>query len=558
MGLSLSRKYGTSATCLSDEHSPGFLDEVDGEFDSLQSQLDSLAMQGSGWVIVRDVDVPGGEVASKVFQDPVSETVLLSAVVSAVSVELDIAAAYPVVDIGGVLFTLSPSGSNYAGTIAVTLPGSGPLIVKCILPDSQPGSQVSVELTVVEPPVILTLEFTGGYPGAQTELKEDDAFGLTGTLDKPANAIEVLDFGACKSAVIAVSGTVFSISGTIADRGTSVQSLAARCRARDPLTGAYGPSRDTDYDGGSVDGKDLVKLNNLHPTASFGSVDYPGTQQALKGSELASVSVTIANADSVLFDSPNSQLDITDPTVIESLKTVERIAGDYNVSTPNIRATANRTANNATTVSSAVVAIANVAATVTVTEPAARLRSGGNNGTSAQNHTISIVSDQQFLSAPSMDADTGGGTFLDSWAGGPSTWTRSLQVHDNDTKGTYHWQNLSAYNLAGIETTAITGDDSYVLGGFVARSLTFAAFSQSTALNVAVIDYSKLSAGIFTSTNQPAVRHAPQGDHANATNEYTIDSPLGVNPQTLWWNDATAAAANSSGTAQITLVQEAV
>jgi len=35
-------------------------------------------------------------------------------------------------------------------------------------------------------------------------------------------------------------------------------------------------------------------------------------------------------------------------------------------------------------------------------------------------------------------------------------------------------------------------------------------------------------------------------------------SPLGVNPQTLWWNDVAAASANSSGTAQITNVQESV
>jgi hypothetical protein len=259
----------------------------------------------------------------------------------------------------------------------------------------------------------------------------------------------------------------------------------------------------------------------------------------------------------VLFDSPNAQLSISNPTTIEASKTADRIAGDYNVTVNNLRVTANRAANDATTVSQDVVQIAHVACEIVVTEPAARLRSGGNDGTSAQNHTITITADQELLSAPSLDEDPGGGTFLGSWVGGPSVWTRSLQVHDDDSKGSYTWQSPSATNLAGIVTSAITGGDSYVLGGFVARDITFGPFSQQEPIGTAVVDYSKVQAGIFTATNQPSIRHTPQGDTGNAVNEYTI-LVLGVNPAQLWWNDVAAASSNSSGTAQLLAIEEAV
>jgi hypothetical protein len=322
--------------------------------------------------------------------------------------------------------------------------------------------------------------------------------------------------------------------------------------------GAYGPTRDTNALGGTTDGVDLVNLNNLHPTVTFGTITYPALQGALKNSESATVAVTTANLDSIVYDSPNGDLSVTNPNTDETPKTVTRIAGNYNVSTNNLRGIATRNANAAQTTGQTVVYVAHVAASVGVTEPAARLRSGGNDGTAAQNHTITITSDQRLYSAPTLDNGVGGGTWQGAgFVGGPSVWTRALQVHDNDTKGTYSWSNLVATNLAGIVTTSITGDTSYVLGGFVSRNLTFAAFSQTTTMNVAVVTYTKLQAGIFTATNQPALRNATQGDHSNILNTYTVDS-IGTNPTTLWWNDVAAAASNSSGTAQITLVQEIV
>jgi hypothetical protein len=421
-------------------------------------------------------------------------------------------------------------------------------VARVTSPDGNPGAADTAVLTYDAPPTILTLAFTGGYPGSQTELKAGDTFQVSGTTDVPTNGVEVQNFGAGVLQTIACGlSTNFSVTITIADRGTTPQALAARLKAKN-VAGAYGATADT---------SNTVVLCNLYPTATWGAKTYPGSQLALKNSESATVGITLANLDTVTFTSPNGDVSIANPTLIEATKTVTRIAGTYNISTTNLRAFATRAANAASTTGDTVVSIANVAPTVGVATPATRLRSGGNDGTALQNHTITLTADQQLLSAPTMLEGAGGGTFIGSWAGGPSVWTRALTVHDNDVKASYAFDGLVATGLAGLVQNSIGSGSTYVLGGFVARDLTFPAFSQTTTMNVAVVTYSKLTASIFTATNQPALRNAVQGDHSNIVDTYTVDS-IGSNPTSLWWNDVSAASTNSTGTAQILSVQETV
>ncbi len=507
----------------------------------------------SGWLSIVDVAVTGGGLATnKVWDDPPNNTIIQSCDISGLNLNVTVKSSAPHVTVGSTPAILppAPGGGFYVGTVSIVVPGTGNVVATLTTPDGAPGASDTVALTYVPPPSITALQFIGGYPGAQTELKAGDTFQVQGTTNTPAVAVEVQDFGAAVFGTPTfASSTSFTVTVTIADRGTSPQSLVARMRAQN-AAGAFGPLADT---------SNTVVLNNLHPTVTFGAETYPVGQLALKNSETADVAVTLANLDTVLFDSPNGDLSILNPTTIEATKTVTRIAGTYNVATNNLRGTAVRAANGAQTIGQAVIAIANVAPTVDITVPAARLRSGGNNGTAAQNHTVSIVANQQLLNAPSLAAGVGGGTFIGGgFAGGPSTWTRSLQVHDNDTKGNYSFTTLVATGLSGLVQNTINSGAAYVLGGFVQRTLTFAAFSQSTTLNVGVVTYAKLQAGIFTATNQPALRNAVQGDHSNLLNTYTVDSLGNVGPTNLWWNDVAAAGSNSGGTAQITNVEEIV
>lgn len=515
-----------------------------------------------GFIYITDVDVQStGVITNKVYQDAGGNTILQSFTTSTTALTFTIYSSYPLVTVGGVPAVLSRygAGANYVGDVNVTIGGSGDVLAQATSPDGDDAATDTTTVTLSLPPELQTLSFTGGYPGSQTELKEDDNYGITGTTDKNIDAIEVYDYEAGQNEVITgLSGTSFSEQLTIADRGDSAVLRPARIRARDAVTGAWGPYRDTDQGGGTTEGVHLVNCNNLHPPTSIGIITYPGVQQALKSSESATVANTCSSFDTITYSDPTgTELNIANPTTYETSKSVTRIGGNYNVSTVNFRITANRAANDATTVVDTTVNIANVAAQITVTEPYTRLRSGGNNGTSAQDYSITLTSNQQLLSTPTLNEESGGGNFIDSWTGGPSIYTRTLRVHDDDTKGIYTWQSLSATNLAGIVTTTITGDTDYILGGFVARNVMFPPFSQEGSIDTEVVTYAKLQGGLFQATNQQSILHAIQGDHADADNEFTIDSPIPNNPQTVWWNDYEAAM-SSSGNSYLYNLEEVV
>jgi hypothetical protein len=518
-----------------------------------------LPGSGSGWIYVTDAATVEGDAAvAKVFQD-VAGTILQSFTSPSVNLRLSLRASYPLVEVNTVPaeLTRDPIGGYYYGDVDVTVVASGDVTCRVLTSDAHEAARDTVAVTLDLPPVIQTLSFTGAYPGGQTELKENDTYAVTGTTDIVTDAIEVIDYEAGKSTIIVIAPTTnFTVAVPIADRGNTAVLRPARIRARSTTTSAYGATRDTNELGGAVEGVDLVRVNNLAPGVVIGVVVYPGAQLALKGSETATVGNNITNADVVSYTSPGAELSITNPSIAENPKTVQRIAGTFNTTVNNFRITATRNANGAVTVANAVVSIANTAASIVVTEPAARLRSGGNDGTAVQNHTITLTSDQPLLSAPTLSAAVGGGTFTGVWAGGPNVWTRTLQVHDDDTKGTYGWTGLSATNLAGVVTSAITGDAQYVLGGAVARTIAVPAFSSTATINVAFVDYAKVQAGIWSLTANQSVKAAVQGDTTPLTSGYTIQT-LSVNPSTLVVLDATIIASNT-GTLQLLNVEETV
>ena len=202
-----------------------------------------------------------------------------------------------------------------------------------------------------------------------------------------------------------------------------------------------------------------------------------------------------------------------------------------------------------------VIDIAHVPAQLSVVEPVSRLRTGVPPGT---DYAIEISLNQTVDSAPQLDADSpNAGTFQGSWSGAGSSWTRDLRVSDNDSPGTYNWQNPSVTNRAGLVTNTITGNDEYVIGGFVKRSVTFDSWSQTAVIDIVVTDYSKLQAGIFTATNQQSIKNPVQGNQDDLVDTYTVLN-IGSSPTTVFWNDLTAANANSTGTAQLIDLEEVV
>jgi len=444
----------------------------------------------------------------------------------------------------------------YHGTVDI----SGFTLPLTLTAVHQDGNSYSIDVNADAKPTISTLEFTGGYPGSQTELKLNDTFDINVQTDLPFVAVEVENSGACQAQSFSVASTTnHTFTSNIANRGTTTQALPARVRVQ-KSTGAWSDWVYTDAGGGTVDGQDLVFLNNTYPSVdpiTQLSITYPATQEAIKDSETVTVHSTCTDFDTITYSSPGSQLSIPNTTTYAENKAgVARIAGGYNITFTNYRITANRAANNATTIEDGVVYIAHDAVQIVMTEPASRLRTGGNDGTAAQDHTITMTADQQLIETPTIAAPpVGGGTWQGAgWAGGPTIWTRDLQCHDNDTVGTYVYGSLVATNLARRVTTSYTGDSNYTIGGFVSRTVQLAAFANETTFNAAIADYTKCT--LVWEVKSLPNRRAFNTTATPDANSWCFAGTLGVSPTTARILD-TAATGSSSGVTNVT-VEETV
>ena len=524
--------------------------------------IDQLQGGLGGHVAISDIlPVAGGDIISaKVFQDA-SSTILQSCTASATTIRVQVRASEASVQVNGIPGTLTQqTGDIFTGTVDITLAGTGTaeeVKAQVVSSDGALANDDTCQVTVTAGPELLTLSFTGGYPGTQTELKAGDTFQITGTTDVTADAVEVQNFGASDSVQLLAfaAGTSFTVTMTIGDQGTTPQLLAARVRARN-VAGAFGSTRDTNELGGSVNGTDLVNLNNLGPSFVDNGTTFPGGQTAFKGTEAGSQDTSVNDFDTLTYSSPNSDFVIGSPGVFVQDKPITcSNPGTYNDSVNNFQISANRAANDFTNVFAKVIEVADTAPTITVTQPQARLRSGGNDGTAVQQYLITATSDQNLAGAPDVGVGVDGTFIGGGFVGGPKVFTRTLEIDDDDTKGTGAWiLNSGVTNNAGL-SASIAGTQNN--GGFVARDVTFAAFSQTATINVAVTTYTSLTAGIFTATNQPALLNGTQGDTSDIDDTYTVTA-IGANPTTVFWNDLDAANSNSGGTAQLTNLEETV
>lgn len=433
----------------------------------------------------------------------------------------------PVITVNGLPVTITVTADKpfFTGTIQLDLTGEDEIV--CLHED---GATSVVTINRETPPEIQTAIFTGNYPGSQTELKAGDTFQLQIVSDVAVTAVQVDNYGvsAGQSFTGLASNTTQTVTLTIANKGTTLQALGAKVRVQ-KATGSWSEYYLTES-AGSTDKVNLINLNNLYPTVSIGTITYPASQGALKDVEEATVANTIANFDTISYVSSNGQLTITNSTTMETPKTVTRLSGGYNISTNNLTITANRAANGSSSTQSTVVKIAHDTPTIAITLPAARLRSGGNNGTTAQNHTVTVTANQQLAAAPTVTAGSGtwqGGGFT----GGPAVWTRSLQIHDNDAKGAFSFSSFSATNLAGVPVTAITSGASYTVGGFVSRVIPLVAFGDEADMNVAADTYSKIT---LSWNGNPAVTVRAAIDTPRVVaNSWCLLSPIGTSPVTI-------------------------
>ena len=408
----------------------------------------------------------------------------------------------------------------------------------------------------------------GSYPGSQTELKDNDTVQMTVTFDtNNISQVQLQSGGSYASASQTKSVTPATLQATttitIDTSVTTAQNQPVRVRAR---------GGNNNY-GNYVNSSNTLKVNNAGATYSGLSVSYPTDQSALKGTETADVTLTISTVGSsptYTYSTPRSEITIPDTNSYSATKTVTCTnPGVYNISSNNFSVSVNRAENDKTTSFSGVVKVVDTLPTISVSTPGS-MRSGGDENTSPQTYQVTVTSDQQ-LNSFDLQADANGGTLLGSWSGSNSnrTWTRNLQVSDADSKGTFTWQNLAAENLADVTQSTISSGSTYVLAGFVARSLTMSPLSRTRALGTSVNNPTKLTIsetfrGSITFDSSIADGTALDSDISSGVdvaNKYTIvdsSNPTVVDygGDTFFYLDRVAVNNNVSGTSVIT-VEEA-
>jgi len=539
---------------------------------------------GGGWIYIEDASVPGGEPGwgdsdAKDWQDDPANTVLQAITCSARDILVRVRASYPLVQLSApnanVVDAVLPRdaggiGALYRGDVAITVDVDGNVEAMVKTPDGEDGAVDTLAVTLDLPPTVTQAKFTGPNPAPdpdnyplgptgvrQTALKENDTYQVEVTADKPFDQVVFEDFGSGKSVVRTVtpagSGSQTSVVNLqAANRGTSLQLLAARVKVRDAATLAFSATLDTNHDvdppGSEVDGFDAVYLRNLFSSGSVTGKTYPVGQAALKGTEATpapGIQHTAANFDEILYSDPTGiDIDIPNATTFEANKivTCKDPVGRFNNSATNFRYVMTRHENGAQTTVNSVVVVANVVQQVTIAKPASRLRSGGSNGSAPQNHTITIQSNQPLIEAPVLDEDSGGnrGSFVEgAWGGGPSNWTRTLRVDETvpdektpDGGPNFAFENLYTKGLSGLEqTVAVGGSEEYNLGGFVKRPVTFPNFDNDGPIGTAVVLFSKLKSGIITATNQQGLKQ-PIGTPEPVTDGYTVNA--GAQDTIIW------------------------
>lgn len=248
--------------------------------------------------------------------------------------------------------------------------------------------------------------------------------------------------------------------------------------------------------------------NSIYPSISINSVSYPGGQEALKGSESATVVNTVSNYDLISYTSDNNQLSISNSTTFEGSKTVSRIGGNYNISTNNFKITATKSSNGRVVSDSDIVNIASAALSLSITNLSNSLSSSPA-GTS---DTFNLISNQKFLSAPtlSLDSSQTSPSSLSVVSSGNNTNSNSyrITVSDSDTKGTFTW-GISATNLAGISTTSIATNPNYTIAGFSSRTITASPNSLGAGLANIGTTVSNPSSVVFENLSEGGA--APNG-----------------------------------------------
>lgn len=403
---------------------------------------------------------------------------------------------------------------------------------------SSTGATASVTITLATAGPVVQSATIGALPGSQTEVKAGDTLPVTGVVENSATAMIVKNSGVASSGSLTLGAADSGGAGFKTFSGTVTVSSRTGL-----LTVGVSATNSLGTEGATVQSNNSVTLNQTAPTVPAISVVYPGGQAALKGSESATVTSSITNADTVLYTFANGT--VTNPTTLASSKTVTRTSGTY-VTTNNYTITATKTSNAAQTVRQGIIIIADTAPTaaITIIGSPARLRSSA----AGEDYVIQVAPTQVIPNAPSLDASIG--AWQGSWTPSGNNWRRTLRILDSHAKGAGVFSNLSMLNQALVNGTSITSGSGYTVGGIVLREVTFPAFARFASIGTSVATISKTTAR-YSGADDPLTLRFDTND---VTQSYTIVDGSGLYNPTgthLFISDAAFAGSNTSGTLKL-------
>ncbi len=333
-------------------------------------------------------------------------------------------------------------------------------------------------------PVIDSVVFLGDYPlssTGQTAYTVDRTVQIRVDSEDDFVQVEIVSDSnnACKYQLTAtfLPTTTKTITGVTAGANAT---RGVKLRIKN-ATGTWSSIFDSST-AGTIDHINTIKLDNNTPTLVVDSIDYPGTQQALKNTEQAEILYTYTNTEEIEVQSIGTDLNVAtpNPSVGGQILVNRNSSGSgYNISSNNLRIIAKKLTNDTSLTVDAIVQIADSVPSITLsgTHTTTRLRSGGNNGTSEPSYAVTIHSNQRLQNIPTLTPGSGGGelTLLPDWTGtnsgdGMQYSGKSLKVHDLLTRGEYEYTISGVLNLAGRTTTTITSGKKYTIGGFVSRN----------------------------------------------------------------------------------------
>ena len=388
----------------------------------------------------------------------------------------------PTASINGVIATRD-SGNTLAATNTgtfkwtITVPTAEVMKIR-----STSGASMLIKIIMEAPAVVSDLVIVNNpstgdfYPPTQTEVKSTDSFFISFTTDKEINSVIVVGSEAGAPQTINISPT------------TVVTNLRVTCGSLTITPQAKPIQINTSTIEGAIStiyaqSVNDILCNNIHPTLNVTSVDYPTGQFALKDSELATVNMYTSDLDTISYVSPKNDISIQSPSLDESTKLVTRISGDYNDSVDNFVVSATRIANGSTTTIGYIVVIANVPPSLTIAEPSP-MKSGGNDGTSLGNYTVTITQNQLLLLPPTTSVPQG--TMGNFSLASVYSYTATLSVSDIDPKGTFIYGAPFVTGLSGLSTTVFIGETDYTFEGIKTRNIAVPPFASTVTVNASI------------------------------------------------------------------------